>query len=124
MAALGNKALRNSATAGRLAGMEDGKSVGIFGEMLSDLLSGRIGSLLHRAVVGVPGRIAEQTMPARNAEVARRVFETDPRLQRRILSDLGQRGLPGAGTARPAIPAGAAAAQITTDPDRPRLTGF
>jgi hypothetical protein len=124
MAALGNKALRNSATAGRLAGMEDGKSVGIVGEMLSDLLSGRIGSLLHKAVVGVPGRIAEQTMPARNAEVARRVFETDPRLQRRILSDLERRGLPSAGTARPAIPLGSAAAQITTDPDRERLTGF
>jgi hypothetical protein len=63
-------------------------------------------------------------MPARNAEVARRVFETDPRLQRRILDDLQTHGLPSAGTARPAIPTGVAGAAITTDPDRPRLTGF
>jgi hypothetical protein len=124
MAALNNKALRNSATAGRIAGMDDTKSVGIFSEMLSDLLSGKIGNLLHKAIIGVPGRIAEHAMPARNAEVARRVFETDPRLQRRILDDLGQRGLPSAGTARPAIPTGVAGAMITTDPEQPRLTGF
>lgn len=124
MASTGNQALRNSATAARLAGMEDNKDVGILMEALRDLMTGRIGGLLQKVVFGVPGRIRERALPARNAEIARRLFETDPRLQRDILTDIGMRGIPSAAPVRPSVVTGTAASQLMTDPAEPELTGF